>query len=67
MPSGEQFHVDEVLPSYWRVTFDNGPVEHAKGPALADLLSALDGKLSARLDVQVLAPHPSGEPDKGAI
>ena len=21
-----QSHIDEVLPSYWRVTFDNGPV-----------------------------------------
>jgi quinol monooxygenase YgiN len=41
--------------------------EHAKGAALADLLSALDGKLSSRLDVQVLAPHPAGNPHKGAL
>jgi hypothetical protein len=26
MSAAEQFHVDEVSPSYWRVTFDNGPV-----------------------------------------
>ena len=26
MSTAEQFHVDEVSPSYWRVTFDNGPV-----------------------------------------
>jgi hypothetical protein len=26
MKAAEQFHVDQVLPSYWRVTFDNGPV-----------------------------------------
>ena len=26
MTTSEQFHVDEVSPSYWRVTFDNGPV-----------------------------------------
>jgi enoyl-CoA hydratase/carnithine racemase len=24
--TSEQFHVEQVLPSYWRVTFDNGPV-----------------------------------------
>jgi enoyl-CoA hydratase/carnithine racemase len=26
MSAAEQFRVDEVSPSYWRVTFDNGPV-----------------------------------------
>src|SRR5262245_55259193 len=26
MSAAEQFHVSEVSPSYWRVTFDNGPV-----------------------------------------
>jgi hypothetical protein len=26
MGTDEQFHVDAVLPAYWRVTFDNGPV-----------------------------------------
>ena len=26
MSTAEQFHVDEVSPTYWRVTFDNGPV-----------------------------------------
>jgi quinol monooxygenase YgiN len=30
--------------------------EHSNGAALADLLSALDGKLSKDLDVQVLVP-----------
>jgi hypothetical protein len=25
MSAAEQFHVSEVSPSYWRVTFDNGP------------------------------------------
>ncbi|WP_433379884.1 putative quinol monooxygenase [Actinoplanes sp. CA-142083] len=40
---------------------------HAKGPALAGLLSALDSKLTTKLDVQVLTPHPFGEPAKGAI
>jgi quinol monooxygenase YgiN len=41
--------------------------EHAKGAALTDLLSALDGKLSSGLDVQVLAPHPAGNAHKGAL
>ena len=41
--------------------------EHAKGAALADLRSALQGKLSSPLDVQVLAPHPAGNAQKGAL
>jgi hypothetical protein len=41
--------------------------EHAKGAALADLRSALEGKLSTSLDAQVLAPHPAGNPHKGTL
>lgn len=41
--------------------------EHAKRPALAELLSTLEGKLSSGLDVQVLRPHPFGDPQKGAV
>lgn len=41
--------------------------EHRKGTALADLQSALEGKLSADLDVQVLVPHPVGNAQKGAL
>ena len=41
--------------------------EHAKGAALADLRSALQGKLSSGLDVQVLVPHPAGNAQKGAL
>jgi quinol monooxygenase YgiN len=41
--------------------------EHSNGAALADLLSALDGKLSRNLDAQVLAPHPTGNAQKGAL
>ena len=40
---------------------------HIKGAALADLRSALEGKLSSGLDVQVLTPHPAGNPRKGAL
>ena len=31
--------------------------EHSKGAAIADLLSALEGKLSRDLDAQLLVPH----------
>lgn len=41
--------------------------QHAKGAALAELLSALDGKLSGKLDVQVLTPHPAGDAQKGIL
>jgi quinol monooxygenase YgiN len=41
--------------------------EHAKGTALADLRSALEGKLSSGLDAQVLVPHPAGNTQKGAL
>src|SRR6516225_10495983 len=39
--------------------------QHGKGAALAGLLAALDGKLSTRLDVQVLEPHPAGSAELG--
>jgi quinol monooxygenase YgiN len=41
--------------------------QHGKGAALAGLLAALDGKLSTRLDVQVLEPHPAGSAELGAL
>ena len=41
--------------------------EHRKGAALADLVSALEGKLSAALDAQVLVPHQAGNARKGAL
>ena len=41
--------------------------EHLQGAALAGLRSALRGKLSSGLDAQVLAPHPAGNPRKGAL
>jgi quinol monooxygenase YgiN len=34
--------------------------EHSKNATLADLMSALEGKLSNDLDAQVLLPHPAG-------
>jgi hypothetical protein len=41
--------------------------EHLTGAALASLRSALEGKLSSGLDVQVLVPHPAGNARKGAL
>jgi quinol monooxygenase YgiN len=41
--------------------------EHLRGAALADLRSALQGKLSSGLDAQVLVPHPAGSAQKGAL
>ena len=41
--------------------------EHVKGAALADLRSALQGKLSSGLDAQILAPHPAGNAQQGAL
>ena len=40
---------------------------HGKSEALAELRAALDGKLSAPMDVQVLTPHPAGSAEKGAL
>lgn len=40
---------------------------HAKGPALAELTSGLAGKLTARLDIQLLTPHPAGTIELGTL
>ena len=41
--------------------------KHSQGAALADLRSALAGKLRTGLDVQVLEPHPAGNAQKGTL
>jgi quinol monooxygenase YgiN len=41
--------------------------KHAQGAALADLRSALEGKLSSNLDAQVLQPHPAGDAHQGTL
>ena len=41
--------------------------QHSKGTALADLRSALEGKLSRDLDTQLLLPHPAGNLQKGML
>jgi quinol monooxygenase YgiN len=40
---------------------------HSKSDELAELSAALKGKLSAPMDVQVLAPHPAGSAEKGTL
>src|SRR5262245_4111696 len=40
MTAAEQFHVSEISPSYWRVTFDNGPV-NLLDPDTVEQLGAL--------------------------
>lgn len=40
---------------------------HSKAEALAELGKALDGKLRAPLDVQVLRPHPAGDERLGEV
>lgn len=40
---------------------------HLAGEGLAGLIAALKDKLTAPMDVQMLAPHPAGSADKGAL
>ena len=40
---------------------------HGKAAALRGLGAALDGKLAAPLDVQVLTAYPAGDPAKGTL
>ncbi len=41
--------------------------EHIRGAGLAELRTALAGKLSSDIEVQALVPHPAGMADKGAL
>ena len=53
MSAAEQFHVDEVSPSYWRVTFDNGPV-NLLDPDTIDQLGVLVGRIENAPDLTVV-------------
>ena len=53
MSAAEQFHVEEVLPSYWRVTFDNGPV-NLLDPDTIDQLGALIERIETNPDLTVV-------------
>ena len=53
MSAAEQFHVEEVLPSYWRVTFDNGPI-NLLDPDTIDQLGELIGRIETSPDLTVV-------------
>lgn len=40
---------------------------HLRGPAVAQLLRDIKGKIVGELDGQVLRPHPAGTPRQGAL
>ena len=61
MSAAEQFHASEVSQSYWRVTFDNGPV-NLLDPDTIEQLGALIGRIENDTDVAVVVQprHQSG-------
>lgn len=42
-------------------------LEHFSGKAIADVMSALEGKLSRDPDIQILEPRPAGGAKKGSL
>jgi len=54
-----------VMVEKWR---DQGALDrHGRGEALRELNAALDGRLAKPTEVVVLAPHPAGTPEQGAV
>jgi enoyl-CoA hydratase/carnithine racemase len=53
MTTSEQFHVAEVTPSYWRVTFSNGPVNLVDTDTI-DQLAALVDHIEAAPELTVV-------------
>jgi enoyl-CoA hydratase/carnithine racemase len=53
MNTTEQFHVDQVPSSYWRVTFDNGPV-NLLDPDSVEQLAELVGRMETDPDLTVV-------------
>ena len=53
LTSAEQFHVDEVLPAYWRVTFDNGSV-NLLDPDTVEQLAGLIERIENDPDLTVV-------------
>jgi len=53
MSAAEQFYVHEVSPSYWRVTFDNGPV-NVLDPDTVDQLATLIERIQKDADLTVV-------------
>ena len=56
MNTAEQFHVDQVSPSYWRAAFDNGPV-NLLDPDTVEQLGALIGRIEDDPDLTVVVFH----------
>jgi enoyl-CoA hydratase/carnithine racemase len=53
MSAAEQFHVSEVSQTYWRVIFDNGPV-NLLDPDTVEQLAALIGRIENDPDLTVV-------------
>src|SRR5262245_53790092 len=53
MSAAEQFHVDEVSSTYWRVTLDNGPV-NLLDPDTVEQLAALVDRLASEPELNVV-------------
>jgi enoyl-CoA hydratase/carnithine racemase len=53
MSSAEQFRISEISPSYWRVTFDNGPV-NLLDPDTVEQLGALIDRIEDDPDLTVV-------------
>jgi enoyl-CoA hydratase/carnithine racemase len=53
MCAAQQFHVDEVSPSYWRVTFDNGEI-NLLDPDTVEQLGALVARMESDRDLTVV-------------
>jgi enoyl-CoA hydratase/carnithine racemase len=53
MSVAEQFHIAQVSPSYWRVTFDNGPV-NLLDPDTIDQLGALIERIEHHPELTVV-------------
>ncbi|HTW02406.1 MAG TPA: enoyl-CoA hydratase/isomerase family protein [Streptosporangiaceae bacterium] len=53
MTTSEQFHVAEVMPAYWRVTFSNGPVNLIDTDTI-DQLAALIDRIEDAPDLTVV-------------
>ena len=56
MGAAEQFHVREVSPSYWRVAFDNGPV-NLLDPDTVEQLAALLARIEDDANLTVVVFH----------
>jgi quinol monooxygenase YgiN len=40
---------------------------HGQTPAMQEFVEAINGKIVGKLDVQILTPHPAGNPEQGEL